>query len=181
MAAKKAILVVDCMRTSVSLCNRIMRRRDARLPRPRNRKLTHMQVVVSLVKVSLRQAALVAQLPRRPEVASLVHLTLVVVLVQPTIPRRTTHSAVLPLLRPAILSAEELRPRTLALAPATPPTLALDSRSGAPRIPLATPPKAQLLLPSYRLPRKMARVLVPPALTRVSQCNNNTRTRASKS
>jgi hypothetical protein len=172
------------MPTSASTCNRTTHRRDAAYPSTpsSNQELTHIQVVVSLVNPSLRQAALEARLPRRPEVAFLAHPTLAVVLVRPTTPRRTTHSVVPPLLRLAVFSAEELRPRTLASAPATLPTLALGSHSEAPQItPLATPPKAQLLLPSYRLPRKMALVLVPPALTRASQCSHNTRTRALRS
>jgi hypothetical protein len=142
-----------------------------------NSKANSYQVVVSLVKTSLRQADLEAQLLLRLEVVFLAHQTLAADSVRPTTP--ASAPAAPP--RPATLSAEELRPRTPVSAPTTPPILALGSHSEAPQMPLATPHKAQPLLPSYRSPRKMALVLVPPALTKVSQCSQHTRTRVSKS
>ena len=143
-----------------------------------NSKANSYQVVVSLVKTSLRQADLEAQLLLRLEVVFLAHQTLAADSVRPTTP--ASAPAAPP--RPATLSAEELRPRTPASAPTTPPILALGSHSEALQMPLATtPPKAQPLLPSYRSPRKMALVLVPPALTKASQCSQHIRTRVSKS
>lgn len=138
-----------------------------------------MQVEVSSDKANPQLVDLAAALPARLVVASSAPPILAVDLARTTQLRKAIRSVAARQVR-AIHSAEEIPALDSAQPTQTTQALALHLAEAMQR-PLGTRLKAPLPLLSSRSPRKMALVLLRPALTRASQCSHSTRARASRS